>query len=175
MQTERRTLLKILSATALPVTALDAAVQCAGTAPASDLANHRFVFFTPAEQALLETLTDLIIPADDHSPGARAARVPAFADLMISTGTDRAKAAWRSGLAAFASAAQSQSLEAVLAKAAAEEERPTTDVGRFFIDLKRMTVDGYYTSNSGIMQELGYIGNQHLKAAPGCDHPEHKA
>lgn len=63
---------------------------------------------------------------------------------------------------------------AVLAKAAIEEKRPTTEVGRFFIHLKRITVDGYYTSNLGIRQELGYIGNQHLKAAPGCDHPTHK-
>lgn len=174
MQTERRTLLKILSATALPAATLEAAVQCAGTSPASDLANYKFVFFTPAEQALLETLTELIIPADTHSPGAKAARVPAFADLMISTGTDRARTAWRAGLAAFAEAAKTQPLEAVLAQAATEEERPVTDLGRFFIDLKRMTVDGYYTSNLGILQELGYIGNQHLKSAPGCDHPEHK-
>lgn len=174
MQTERRTLLKILSATALPLNALQAAEQCAGTAPASALANYKFAFFTPAEQALLESLMELIIPADDHSPGAKAARVPAFADLMISTGTDRARTAWKAGLAAFATAGTTQPLEAVLAKAAVEEASPQSDLGRFFIDLKRITIDGYYTSNLGITQELGYIGNQHLKSAPGCDHPEHK-
>ena len=32
-------------------------------------------FLTPAEYALLEELTELIIPADDQSPGARAAGV----------------------------------------------------------------------------------------------------
>lgn len=174
MQTERRTLLKILSATALPLNSLQAAAQCAGTAPASDLANYKFVFFTPSEQALLESLMELIIPADDHSPGAKAARVPAFADLMISNGTDRARTAWKSGLSAFATAATNQPLEGVLAKAAAEEANPQSDLGRFFIDLKRMTIDGYYTSNLGILRELGYIGNQHLKSAPGCDHPEHQ-
>ena len=174
MQPERRTLLKILSATALPLDTVQAAIQCAGTAPASDLANYKFVFFTPAEQALLENLMELIIPSDAHSPGAKAARVPAFADLLISTGTDRARSAWKAGLAAFATAATTQPLEAVLAKAADEEASPQSDLGRFFIDLKRMTVDGYYTSTLGIMQELGYIGNQHLTSAPGCDHPEHK-
>lgn len=174
MQTERRTLLKILSATALPLNSLEAAAQCAGTAPASDLANYKFVFFTPAEQSLLGSLMEIIIPADDHSPGAKAAQVPAFADLMIATGTDRARTAWKSGLAAFATAATNQPLEAVLAKAAAEETSPQSDLGRFFIDLKRMTIDGYYTSNVGINQEMGYIGNQHLKSAPGCDHPEHQ-
>jgi hypothetical protein len=155
----------------LSASAVRAANQC-GTN--SELAGYRFVFFTSEERALLETLMELIVPADDHSPGAKAAQVPAFADLMISTGSDRAKAAWQSGLAAFRAAAQTQSLEAVLAQAAAEEEKPESELGRFFVDLKRMTVDGYYTSSTGIHDEMGYIGNQHLTAAPQCNHPEHK-
>ncbi len=160
---DRRTALTILAASTLR-----AANQC-GTS--SDLNAYEFSFFTPDEQALLERLMELIIPADDHSPGAKAARVPAFADLMISTGSDPAKAHWRSGLAAFKAA---QHLEAALAQAAAEEDQPKSDLGRFFVDLKRMTVDGYYTSTIGIHDEMGYIGNQHLTSAPSCDHPEHK-
>jgi hypothetical protein len=159
---DRRTVLKVLAASTVR-----AANQC-GTS--SDLAGYKFAFFTPEEQALLERLMDLIIPADDHSPGARAARVPAFADLMISTGSDRAKTTWREGLALF----KDQPLETLLAQAAAEEDAPHSPPGRFFIDLKRMTVDGYYTSTIGIHDEMGYIGNQHLTAAPSCDHPEHK-
>ena len=115
-----------------------------------------------------------MVTAREHEVNDGIAHVPAFADLLISTGTDRARSAWKAGLAAFAAAATTQPLEAVLAKAAEEEASPQSDLGRFFIDLKRMTVDGYYTSTLGIMQELGYIGNQHLKSAPGCDHPEHK-
>jgi hypothetical protein len=162
---ERRTVLKVLAASMLP--AQGAAGQCG---VASSFADYKFTFFTPEEQALLERLMELIIPADDHSPGAKAARVPAFADLMISTGSDRGKAAWRAGLAAFRTAP-----EAALARAASEEEAPVSEVGRFFIELKRMTVDGYYTSTVGIHDEMGYVGNQHLTAAPECDHPEHKA
>jgi hypothetical protein len=138
------------------------------------LTAYKFAFFTAEEQALLERLMELIIPADGHSPGAKAALVPAFADLMISTGTDRAKTAWRSGLAAFGAAGRDQPLEAVLAQAAAEEEAPKSELGRFFVELKRLTVDGYYTSSVGIHDEMGYVGNQHLTAAPSCDHPEHK-
>lgn len=152
---ERRTVLKVL--TALPLRAAD---QC-GTS--SDLTGYRFAFFTAEEQVLLETLMELIIPADDHSPGAKAARVPAFADLMISTGSEQAKSFWRNGLAAFAG----QPLETALARAAAEESR-------FFVELKRMTVDGYYTSTIGIQQEMGYIGNEHRTSAPSCDHAEHR-
>lgn len=163
---DRRTVLKVLTASTLR-----AASQC-GTS--SNLADYQFAFFTAEEQALLERLMELIIPADDHSPGAKAARVPAFADLMISTGPDRAKIAWRAGLSAFRAAAQSEPLETVLAQAAREEGAPTSELGRFFIELKRMTVDGYYTSTIGIHDEMGYVGNQHLTAAPSCDHPEHK-
>lgn len=162
---DRRTVLKVLTASTLR-----AANQC-GTD--SDLAAYQFTFFTAEEHAQLERLMELIIPADDHSPGAKAARVPAFADLMISTGPDRAKIAWRAGLAAFRAASQAQPLETALARAASEEGAATSELGRFFIELKRMTVDGYYTSTIGIHDEMGYVGNQHLTAAPSCDHPEH--
>lgn len=163
---DRRTALLVLTASTLR-----AANQCGA---GSDFASYQFAFFTPEEQAMLERLMELIIPADDHSPGAKAARVPAFADLMIATGPDRAKSAWRAGLAAFSAAQKNQPLEAVFAQAASEEDAPKSELGRFFIDLKRMTVDGYYTSSVGIHDEMGYIGNQHLTAAPACDHPEHK-
>jgi hypothetical protein len=163
---DRRTALKVLTASTLR-----AANQC-GTS--SDFAAYQFAFFTADEQALLERLMELIIPSDDHSPGAKAARVPAFADLMISTEPDRAKTAWRAGLAAFRAAEKDQPLEAVLAQAASEEDAPKSELGRFFVELKRMTVDGYYTSTIGIHDEMGYVGNQHLTAAPACDHPEHK-
>jgi hypothetical protein len=170
---ERRTVLKVLAASVLPVEGL--ASQCSSTGIGSELEAYRFAFFTAEEQALLERLMELIIPADDRSPGAKAARVPAFADLMISTGPDRAKATWRDGLAAFRAAEKEHTIEGVLARAAAEEEAPASELGRFFIELKRMTVDGYYTSSVGIHDEMGYVGNQHLRAAPECDHPEHKS
>jgi hypothetical protein len=156
---DRRTVLKVLTASTLRV-----ANQCGTPSDAP-------AFFTSEELALLERLMELIIPADNHSPGAKAARVPAFADLMISTGPDRAKVEWRAGLAAFRAV---ENLETALAQAAAEEASPSSELGRFFIDLKRMTVDGYYTSTVGIHDEMGYVGNQHLTAAPECDHPEHK-
>lgn len=170
---QRRDVLKVLAASALPLDhAFAAANQCSTSGVGSDLAGYKFAFFTPAEQALLERLMEIIIPADAHSPGANAARVPAFADLMISTGSDRAKTTWRAGLAAFASA--TDPIETVVARAASEEDAPKSDLGRFFVDLKRMTVDGYYTSSIGIHDEMRYVGNQYCKSAPSCDHAEHQ-
>jgi len=177
MGIERRTVLKVLSASAVvPAGTLQAAANlCSTTGAGSEFENYTFAFFTDEERALAGRLMELIIPSDEHSEGALAARVPAFADLMISTGSERTKAAWRSGLAAFNSAAEKTPLEALLARAADEEENPKTALGRFFVDLKRMTVDGYYTSTVGIHQEMRYEGNAHLTTAPRCDHPEHGA
>jgi hypothetical protein len=39
--------------------------------------------------------------------------------------------------------------------------------------IKSMTADAYYTSQIGLVQELGYKGNTVLASFPGCDHPEH--
>src|SRR5436190_4959643 len=56
-------------------------------------------FLTPAEYALLEELTELIIPADDHSPGARAAGVAGYIDGRLAESLEPDwQAQWRSGL-----------------------------------------------------------------------------
>jgi len=173
---ERRTLLKIVSV--LPAAGLGEAAtptHCSTSGVGTEFAEYQFAFFNAEEQALLNTLMEIIIPADEHSPGAHAARVPAFADLMLSTGPEEARKRWRSGLSAFRTAAQKDRVQNVLHRAALEEQHPQTELGRFFVDLKRMTIDGYYTSTIGIHQELGYEGNEYRKQAPACDHPEHGA
>jgi hypothetical protein len=177
MDIERRELLKVIAASAvLPAEALRAAANlCSSTGAGTGFEDYKFVFFTPEEQAVLDQLMELIIPADSHSPGASAARVPAFADLMISTSSGKEKTTWRAGLAAFRARAAGAPMETVLASAAAEEKAPATELGRFFVELKRMTVDGYYTSQIGIHDELRYQGNQHMTAAPACAHSEHGA
>src|SRR3989442_14507876 len=54
-------------------------------------------FLTPAEYALLEELTELIIPADDHSPGARAADVAGYIDGRLAESLEPDwQARWRS-------------------------------------------------------------------------------
>jgi hypothetical protein len=40
---------------------------------------------------------------------------------------------------------------------------------RFFLELKRMTVEGYYTTKIGIHDELEYKGNRILQEFVGCD------
>src|SRR5262249_32603109 len=40
-------------------------------------------FFTPAEFEMVDELSELIIPADEHSPGARAAKVAEYIDRRL--------------------------------------------------------------------------------------------
>ena len=50
--------------------------------------------------ALIATISELIIPSDDHSPGAIAAEVPAFIDLMVGESPAETKKLWTDGLTA---------------------------------------------------------------------------
>jgi hypothetical protein len=141
-------------------------------------------FFQPQELATIAAISDLIIPTDEHSPGARAAGVSGFIDLMVNESPEEIKTLWREGLAAvdrmsrqqfaavFIQASQKQQL-ALLKTISRNERRPKTVEERFFVAIKSMTVDAYYTSPIGIHQELQYKGNAILKEFAGCTHPEH--
>jgi hypothetical protein len=175
---ERRALLKIVALTALSqkLNALPGAsmghMQAAPAAPAATA--YKLQFFTEEESRLLDQLMEMIIPADDHSPGAHQAQTNLFADLMVATSTDAVKKQWQDGIRQSGEQARGSSLTEALRRAAANEENPETDLERFFVLLKQMTVNGYYTSTAGIHKEMEYIGNTYLVAFPECTHPEHQ-
>lgn len=143
-------------------------------------------FFKADQLALVATISDLIIPTDDHSPGAVAAEVPAFIDLMVSEASAETKKLWTDGLAAVDAMSQSKN-GAAFNKASKEQQialltaisknemKPSTLEEKFFKAIKNMTIDGYYTSKIGIHQELKYKGNTYLKEFKGCTHPEHQS
>ena len=147
--------------------------------------DYKLQFFTPAENELLDQVMDIIIPDDDHSRGAHAANVSLFADRIVSTGSDVAnvdlfvsqtvssdsqKSEWRKGLQLFQEEAAKSSLAEVLARASAGEAKPQTDLERFFVTLKQMTLVGYYSSEIGIHQDLQYQGNTFVYEFPECTH-----
>jgi hypothetical protein len=141
-------------------------------------------FFNAQQMALIATVSELIIPTDDHSKGAIAAEVPAFIDLMINESPAETKKLWTDGLGAmdrlsqskfqveFNKATAAQQTE-LLTAMSANERSPQTLEDRFFRAIKNMTIDGYYTSKIGIHDELQYKGNTYLKEFKGCTHPEH--
>ena len=64
--------------------------------------------------------------------------------------------------------------QVTLLKAISKNEYNARSIAeRFFVAIKGLTVDGYYTSQVGIHQELHYKGNAYLKDFVGCTHPEH--
>ena len=167
---ERRTALKIIALGAMTpsIDGLGVAPHCAmpqGTAWTP--ADYKLRFFTPAENELVDQLSEVIIPADAHSAGAHAAKVSLFADLMVATSADVIKAQWHNGLRLFQEAVAHSSPAEAIAQAAKNEEHPANDLERFFIVLKEMTANGYYTSQIGIDQDLEYVGNTYVESFPG--------
>src|SRR5437870_4203899 len=65
-------------------------------------------FFTAPEMTTITAISDLIIPADERSPGAKDAGVPEFIDLMVNESTLETKSLWRNGLAAVDKLSQKQ-------------------------------------------------------------------
>jgi hypothetical protein len=189
----RRAALKVIAvgvgtASALPIMEETALGQhrhsLATEKPDSATPIHRF--FNAHELATVAAISELIIPADQDSPGAQAAGVPAFIDLMVSESSADLKRLWHEGLIAidkmsqeqfsstFTAAAPDQQI--TLLKAISKNEYNTRSVAeRFFVSIKSLTVDGYYTSEVGIHQELHYKGNAYLKDFVGCTHPEHNS
>jgi len=138
-------------------------------------------FFTREELALVDELAEMIIPADDHSPGARAAKVAAYIDARLAEAFDAAdRTTWRDGLklidqlsrqagsGAFLESTGAQRL-ALLERIAAHEAKPEKPEEHFFAELKSRVVDAYYTSEIGIKQELDYRGNTYQAEFSGVD------
>lgn len=127
--------------------------------------------FSKEEIAMLDELTELIIPADDHSPGAGAAKVAAYIDGRLAESVDEAdRMEWREGLKRidalarelhgvnFMEATPDQRV-AVLSGIARNEQNPQTPDEQFFVQLKFSTANAYYSSKIGIHQEMEYKGN----------------
>ena len=175
---ERRAVLKIVALTALSqkLNALPGAAMSHMQAPpaASTATAYTLQFFTQEDSRLLDQLMEMIIPADDHSPGAHEAKANLFADLMVATSDNAVKKQWQDGIRLIREQATGSSLPEAMRIAAANEENPKTDLERFFVLVKQMTVNGYYTSATGIHKEMEYVGNTYLAAFPECTHPGHQ-
>jgi gluconate 2-dehydrogenase gamma chain len=144
-----------------------------------DAAQAKPAFFTPTEFALVDELSEIIIPADDHSPGARAARVAWYIDARLAEAGDPAlQTTWRDGLervealsrelngVGFMDGTRAQR-KAVVTRISANEPDPKLPEELFFRELKERTVHAYYSSKIGIHQEMEYKGNTLLTEFAG--------
>ena len=158
----------------IQATAASAAAAAAGAIPAVPVpppAQGAPKFFTAAEFALVDEMSDMIIPTDAQSGGARAAGVAAYIDARLAESFEKEPPArWRAGIAAvealsremsgktFMASTPEQRL-AVLTRMAADTPEPKTAAQRFFGEIKGFTVRAYYTSKVGIHDDQQYKGN----------------
>lgn len=141
----------------------------------------RPLFFTPDEYRLVDELTELILPADEHSPGARAAGVAAYIDRRLAESSEaEVKQQWRDGLKRLEALSQgmngrpllqasSEQRIALLERIARNERDPKEPEEVFFKELKARTVRAYYTSKAGIHAEMEYKGNTYLEEFAGYE------
>jgi hypothetical protein len=128
-------------------------------------------FFTPEEFALFDEISEMIIPTDSHSPGARAAGVARYVDRRLAESQEpESQKTWKDGLQlvetlsremtgkTFMQATPAQRLE-ILTRIAANESDAKTPLDKFFLELKGATTGAYYSSKIGIHADQNYKGN----------------
>jgi gluconate 2-dehydrogenase gamma chain len=147
---------------------------------------YRPQFFTAAEYALVEQLSEMIIPRDT-TPGAKEAGVAEFIDFMVANDPE-VQYLFRMGLA-WMNAHAEQKDEKRFMELTGEQQgslleplgfkdktRPGEETGRrFFRMMREYTVTGFYTSEIGY-KELNNPALRFYVESPECPHhddPEH--
>ena len=150
---------------------LKATAAAAMALPLSQCRAPTLRFFTPEEFALVDELSDMIIPTDAQSGGARAAGVAAFIDARFAEAFEKEDPErFRSGLKAIETlsqqmhgktfmAATAEQRLALLTQIATAESDPKTDAEKFFKQIKGATIGAYYKSKVGIHDDQRYKGN----------------
>jgi hypothetical protein len=139
-------------------------------------------FFSAHAYKTLQSLCNTIIPPDDESKGALEAGAPEFIDLLTSENKDYQLALggglmWldnactdRYGKVYLDSAPEQQKeILDLIAYSKNFKNDPSLGQGiEFFSFLRKLTVDGFVTSEIGI-DYLGFIGNTYVQGDfPGC-------
>jgi gluconate 2-dehydrogenase gamma chain len=131
----------------------------AAAAPAKAPA-WKALLFDAHQVETVVTLSDLIIPATD-TPGAKAARVVEYIDVLLNDGPAERRNAFLSGLGwldgyairthgkPFVRCTEAQQIAALKSIDGAREGEMAPG-GEFFAQMKALTVSGYYTSKIGI-------------------------
>jgi hypothetical protein len=130
------------------------------TATAADIAKYRPRFFSPADYARLQNLCEEILP------GAKQAGVASYIDTVVHHGSASLKLDWSSGMKEIQGKLLTDLVE--------HETAPRNTAERFFVTLKRATIEAYYLSKDG-RAALGYKGDTAIHHFDGCTHPEHQS
>ena len=131
-------------------------------------------------------LAELIIPETD-TPGARAARVNEYIDGVLADATTSDRESFLQGLtwldlmsqqrysAPFATATPEHQVALLTELSTASPADMELRRGaEFFAAIRAMTIAGYYTSEAGLLQEIGDPPTLFFSEFTGCTHPEHQ-
>jgi glucoside 3-dehydrogenase (cytochrome c) hitch-hiker subunit len=142
-------------------------VSFASTAALASSSEAR-LFLNPHQFKTVDSICEIIIP-QTNTPGARAAKVPQFIDLLLAERETQMQNQMTAGLrwldrrstelfgSDFVSASSEQQID--LLNRISSPDSSEDALGQvFFQRLKTLTVFGYYTSKEGLEQELGYAG-----------------
>jgi gluconate 2-dehydrogenase gamma chain len=187
MSISRRDLLKSLSMTALAGSAFRGVslevAQHAHTMVSVQRAAGYYTpkFFSAHQYETLRALCQAIIPPGPEGGGALEAGAPEFIDLLTSENKDF-QLQYGGGILWLDStctdqygqtylkctSAQQEEILNLIAFRKSTEKDPRLGPGiEFFSALRKITADGFFTSEIGI-RYVGYVGNTYLKEFPGC-------
>jgi hypothetical protein len=172
----------VLGASLLPISISKTASAAEVTAPKNEAAKTLGHFLTPAEYKYVDELTETIIPADDHSGGAKAAQVVDYVDQMLRESVDENRRIdFREGLRLVDAMIKHRSGKSFVASSPEERIAVLTVLSnnissdlpeaRFFREIRQLTIRGYYTSKIGIHDDQDYRGNTMIDEYVGCDDP----
>ena len=138
-------------------------------------------FFAPHQYETLSALSEAIIPKDEKSGGAIQAGAPEFIDLLTSENKEYQLGLggglmWLDGFSSdrfgnpylgCTAEQKNQVLDLIAYRKNAEDDPSLSQGVEFFAFLRKLTTDGFYSSEIGIA-DLEYIGNTFLREFPGC-------
>lgn len=140
-------------------------------------------WLSPEELETVTTISEIIIPETD-TPGATAAKVYQYVDFVMSEAPENRQNVLRQGLLSLDGVSrerygkdfnrlETEQQVALLDPMAEPGAGADGDGAEFFREIKALTVEGYYRSEVGMREELGFHGADFLDSFDGCRHPEH--
>jgi hypothetical protein len=165
----RRALLRLLSVAVPSLAGLSAEQLAALEQGASTGRRRQGVLFDPGQLALVDALSEIVIPATE-TPGAHAAGVAAFIERIVADWYhEDERVAFLAGLSdvntrskrlfgePFTDCSAGQQGEVVQQLDAETTNFPGATAATFWSRFKALTVYGYYTSQPGVVDELGAL------------------
>jgi hypothetical protein len=136
-----------------------------------DITSYQPRALSPTQYKVLDTLSEILLPASEAGPGAHEAGVAYYLDTVLHYGDGLQRDTWRRGLDA---AASGDGLESNIARWAKNEMAPQTEEEEFFVIFKNAVIVAFYRSEAG-RKCAGYKGDTALSSFAGCTHKEHQA